>query len=127
MFTVLAVVAAVQADTRSSNEKELERITKPRAPAIHTRPALKDGRMEAIDYPARSLEREEEGSVSVTFTVMPDGRARDCQVLRSSGSPYLDEATCRIVNTRYRLEPARDINGNPLEARAMQIVEWRLP
>ncbi len=127
MFTAFALVAALQADTRSLNEKELNRIAKARAPVIHRSPVLIDGRMGAPDYPARALEREEQGSVSVTFIVTADGRARDCQVLRSSGSPDLDEATCWIVNSRYRLEPARDINGNPLETPAQQIVVWQLP
>jgi protein TonB len=127
MFPVLGLIAAVQADTRSLNEKELERITYERAPAIHTPPCLISGTMDAYDYPEWSLERGEEGSVSVTFVVTAYGRARDCRVSKSSGFAALDQATCRVVHTRFRMEPARDIKGNPLEASAKQVVVWRLP
>jgi len=126
MFTLLALVAALQAYTRSLNQKELERIAKASPPAIHTPPVLKTGKMEEGDYPTRSREVEEEGSVFITFIVMADGRARDCQVLRSSGYPALDEATCRVVNTRYRLEPAQNDKGNPVQTLASQNVVWRL-
>ena len=89
-------------------------------------PVLKSGAMEADDYPRSSRRAEEEGRTLVSFVVTTDGTARDCRVERTSGFVALDTATCRIVDTRYRLEPARDSTGRAAETRAQQWVVWKL-
>lgn len=51
------------------------------------------------------------GNVVAHFTVGTDGRARDCQIRQSSGHPALDATTCRLIEQRFRFEPARDARG----------------
>ena len=89
-------------------------------------PYIRSGMMTADDYPNASRRAEETGTVLVSYTITADGRALDCRVARSSGYPLLDEATCRIVETRYVLEPARDADGRAVEIRARQSVVWQL-
>ena len=52
--------------------------------------------------------------VGLRFTVMPNGRVRNCQVTRTSGSAVLDRTTCRLLETRMRYEPARNAEGRPV-------------
>lgn len=65
------------------------------------------------DYPRDARQRRVQGSVTVRFTVSSDGRVRDCVVTRSSGSGLLDQATCQLIEARFRYSPARDGTGKP--------------
>lgn len=47
----------------------------------------------------------------VRFTVGTDGRAGGCTVMRSSGNAELDATTCRLIERRFRFDPARDTQG----------------
>lgn len=49
--------------------------------------------------------------VGIRFVVLPDGRAHDCVVTRSSGDRYADRFTCERIEQRLRYEPARDRSG----------------
>ncbi len=80
----------------------------------------------ADDYPAEALFNEEEGIVAFRLTVGPDGRVWNCDVTRSSDSPSLDEATCRIMRSRARFTPARDNHGNPTTDSLSQRIRWVL-
>lgn len=71
------------------------------------------GDIRAKDYPRVSADQRDGSYVIVHFTVGPDGRARACRVARSSGVPEVDAITCRLVEQRFRYEPAIDGNGNP--------------
>ncbi len=53
------------------------------------------------------------GRVFVAVRVQVDGRATDCKVNRSSGSPIVDQWTCRLVEERVRFRPAVDGQGRP--------------
>ena len=71
-------------------------------------------------YPEAARSRGEEGEVTVRFTVAPDGRVLDVEVVRGSGSAVLDDVArallagarvpppqapvTRTVRLRYRLE-----------------------
>lgn len=81
----------------------------------------------ADDYPAEAQRKGEEGTVQVDLTVGSEGRVSTCKVIRSSGSPILDSATCRILQHRARFTLARDANGNSISdvVRTPPIV-WRL-
>lgn len=87
---------------------------------------LKSGSIGLDDYPAKALRLEEEGSVSVEFLAAANGRVEDVRVTSSSGSPTLDEATCRLIERRFRYEPARDASGQPVPQRVAQTVRWEL-
>jgi protein TonB len=54
------------------------------------------------------------GTVLVSFRIGVDGQVDGCRVLRSSGFAIFDEATCRLIERRFRYEPARDGAGRPI-------------
>jgi len=63
------------------------------------------------DYPAEALRRREQGEVRFLLEVSSAGRVTACRVLATSGSPSIDQATCRIMIERARFRPARDAAG----------------
>jgi protein TonB len=77
------------------------------------------------DYPATL--HGESGTTVFRLTVGPNGRVSRCVITASSGSAALDSATCRLLVSRARFEPARDRNGLPTSDIAVGRVEWRLP
>lgn len=79
------------------------------------------------DYPADSLRANEQGSSAFTVTVDTQGRVKDCRITGSSGSPRLDETTCRLVTQRARFTPATDSKDNPIEGTYSNRVRWVLP
>ncbi|HVH49704.1 MAG TPA: energy transducer TonB [Sphingomicrobium sp.] len=78
------------------------------------------------DYPESALEREEQGTVSVSLSIGPNGRVSDCSVASSSGSRTLDSTTCRILKSRARFNPATDQNGQPTSGSFSQRITWRI-
>lgn len=72
---------------------------------------LLGGRIRNSDYPREARQAGAEGTVFVRFAVRPDGRVGGCSVTRSSGHPALDATTCRLIQKRFRYEPARDADG----------------
>lgn len=72
------------------------------------------GRIRDRDYPDVAGDAGVQGSVTVYFTVETDGRVTGCTVARSSGNRALDETTCRLIESRFRYEPARDKAGRPV-------------
>ena len=79
------------------------------------------------DYPAGALRAGAEGTVRFRLIIGVDGRVQNCIVTASSGSPDLDNATCRILRSRARYTPARDYQGNPTVGSDSGTVIWRLP
>jgi protein TonB len=69
------------------------------------------GQIDDRDYPRTAYRDRSEGVVTARLTVATDGRVSRCVVTRSSGSAELDEATCRLIERRFRYEPARDAAG----------------
>jgi periplasmic protein TonB len=78
------------------------------------------------DYPVSAIERDEQGSVTARLTVGTDGRVSGCTVTSSSGSRILDNATCRILQSRARFTPARDNRGNLTTDTTSQRIRWVL-
>lgn len=87
---------------------------------------LEQGRIGSGDYPLDARRRGVEGEVAVVLLVQPDGRVGDCRVDRSSGDPSLDDATCRLIQQRFRYRPARDTYGNPVADEAGWVQRWSL-
>lgn len=65
------------------------------------------------DYPKGSLQRGETGIVSVVLHVSPKGKVTSCDVTESSGFQNLDAATCSLLKSRARFDPAKDATGSP--------------
>ena len=66
------------------------------------------------DYPDKAALWHQGGYVTVSFTIGTDGRASNCQVVRSTGYPLLDEVPCRLLIKRARFAPAKDSAGVPV-------------
>ena len=79
------------------------------------------------DYPAEALRAGEEGIVSFSLLVGPDGRVNNCLIQESSESVWLDNATCRLMTVRARFSPARDLKGEAINAIVNAKIVWRLP
>jgi protein TonB len=81
---------------------------------IGTRPRLVSRSLSERDYPSNLRRIWPSGArVLVMFDVQLNGRATGCSVYTSSGIPAIDQATCRLVETKLRFAPARDTNGRP--------------
>lgn len=86
------------------------------------------GNIVDADYPRSASRARAEGSVLVHFTVGTDGRAGGCTVIRSSGHTVLDVTTCRLIEKRFRFDPARDTAGRPMpELRGWKQDWWLEP
>lgn len=81
----------------------------------------------SADYPADALKDRRSGTVWVRYAVDAEGRASDCVVRRSSLTPSLDAATCRIITTRARFTPALDKAGQRMRAVDTARVRWVVP
>lgn len=87
-------------------------------------PRLIRGGFRDSDYPRGLGEAGIGGTVSVIFTIQPDGHVTDCRITRSSGSPILDDTTCRIIERRYYFDPSRDESGRPIRSRMTENHSW---
>jgi protein TonB len=80
------------------------------------------------DYPRAAKKARAEGAVLARFSVGKDGRASGCTLLESSGHPELDATTCRLIERRFRFEPARDAHGDlTVDIKAWQQIWWLEP
>lgn len=80
-----------------------------------------------FSYPNEAIRRREEGSVQIEFTVDVAGHVRDCSVVRPSGSPSLDRATCDQFERYAHFIPASDEQGRAVQSRIRQTFSWVLP
>jgi protein TonB len=65
------------------------------------------------------------GTVTVGYRIRTDGRVDRCAVLRTSGYETLDSATCRLIEHRFRFEPARDASGRAIDWAVRTEYTWR--
>ncbi len=93
---------------------------------VWTPPRLRKGRIRDSDYPRGAGEEGIGGTVGVRFVVDPTGRVARCDITRSSGSPILDDTTCRLIQERFRYEPSRDPQGRPAPATIVQNHIWEV-
>ena len=91
-----------------------------------TPPRQRKGRIRDSDYPGGAGEEGIGGTVGVRFVVEADGRVSRCGIDRSSGSPILDDTTCRLIVERFRFDPSRDPDGRPVRATIVQNHSWMI-
>jgi protein TonB len=77
-------------------------------------------------YPARALREQRQGTVALTVTVTPEGRATGCVVTQSSGHPDLDHAACKELTEKARFDPALDEKGEPVSAQFSTKITFRI-
>ncbi len=78
------------------------------------------------DYPHEAIRAGLQGTVAVSLGATAEGRITGCEVTESSGSPVLDQATCRLVVERATVVPARDEFGEPVAGSATFRTRWQL-
>jgi len=79
------------------------------------------------DYPMAAIRREEQGTVAYKLSISRRGNVTDCEVVSSSGSDALDDATCGILKSRAKFEPARDSQGERVADEYFGRIRWELP
>jgi len=79
------------------------------------------------DYPTSDLRMENEGITRFEVRVGTDGKVASCSILRSSGHPGLDAATCDKVTRRARFDPASDETGAKVAGSYSNSVKWQMP
>lgn len=78
-------------------------------------------------YPPEARRQGEQGRVGVRLTVDKTGMVSACRVTLSSGSASLDARTCELALANGRFNPAKDANGEPIEATyGLPAVRWEL-
>lgn len=95
---------------------------------VAVRPSVASGSLDLRrDFPIPEGGREARFGTSVTvfFTVTPDGRARDCGVTRSSADAESTALVCGLVMEKIRFNPARNRAGEAVEARYGYRVDFR--
>jgi TonB family protein len=72
------------------------------------------------EYPQHSLRLDEQGVVEVSFWIEQSGETSRCLVIKSSGYPRLDQATCNTIS---------NLTFKPLQAEAIgpftKTIRWQ--
>ena len=89
-------------------------------PPVHIAGALSNA-----DYARAGLPRGAQGTVVIGFRVRADGGVDGCHTVRSSGYAAIDQATCRLVEQRFRFRPAQDSAGHPVDYAENTDFTWR--
>jgi TonB family protein len=79
------------------------------------------------DYPTAAIRKEEQGTVAFKLSISRRGTVTECQIANSSGSDALDGATCDILESRAKFEPARDALGKRVADEYSGRIRWELP
>jgi protein TonB len=97
----------------------------PTGTIVYATPAGRGNVFSDDDYPSVSRRAEEEGVTRASYVVGVDGRVSQCEIVQSSGFKRLDDATCSIIQRRFRFNPAT-LNGQPVQERKTMPVRWRI-
>lgn len=82
-----------------------------------TKAVWRSGAIRDRDYPREASRANAGGEVEVRFTIEASGRVSGCRVTRSSGDASLDETTCRLIEERFRFQPATNAASQPVASR----------
>ena len=86
---------------------------------------IPDKWFDASSYPPRALREERGGRTAFSVDVDRYGYVTGCTITESSGSEYLDTATCRNVSQNARFYPARDSSDESVEGNWSYAIYWR--
>jgi protein TonB len=79
------------------------------------------------DYPPAAAREGRGGSVRISIQISEQGRVTGCNVTQSSGSPDIDDTTCRLITRRGRYSPAKDQSGAAMATTASLSYKWVAP
>ncbi len=89
-------------------------------------PRLIKGRLKFSDLPPDLRDGGIAGTVSVRYDVDISGRVGDCIITASSGSAELDKLTCQLIQRRFRFDPSRDPEGQPVRSTIEENHRWEI-
>ncbi|MEP0392606.1 MAG: energy transducer TonB [Erythrobacter sp.] len=95
---------------------------------VAVKPSVRSGSLDARrDFPVPDGGRETRFGMSVTvvFTVLPDGRASDCSVARTTADAGTTALVCGLVVQKVRFNPAQTRNGDFVPSRYGYRVDFR--
>lgn len=81
----------------------------------------------ADDYPPAAQRAGEQGSARIKWDISETGRVENCTIVDSSGSTFLDDASCRVVTRRGRYSPALNSSGEAVRSTGSRRITWTLP
>jgi protein TonB len=87
-------------------------------------PATFDSKNCKADYPKASLMNEEQGTVTMSFLVKPDGTVADSKVDKTSGFKNLDKAAIKAISA-CKFKPGTK-DGAPAETWTKVDYAWKL-
>jgi periplasmic protein TonB len=73
-------------------------------------------------YPARDIRAGNEGACHVEVYVLPNGRVGDARIVKSTGSPTLDQSALDEAKRRWRFQPAMQAGSAVPQWYAVKIV-----
>lgn len=76
------------------------------------------------DYPT---DTHQQGTTRYRLLIAPTGRVARCEITASSGSKWLDEATCRNLTRRARFAPATNSKGEAIDGTYEGMMRWYIP
>ncbi|WP_120716142.1 TonB family protein [Tsuneonella amylolytica] len=79
------------------------------------------------DYRSSWINRELTGVARFRLDIAANGRVSNCTITGSSGHSELDKATCALLTSRARFDPAKDISGAKVAGTYSSAVRWELP
>lgn len=68
-----------------------------------------------------------QGDTDVAYEISERGKAQNCRIAKSSGTPELDEAACRLILQRAIFIPASDGAGGAKRTEGTTRIVWRRP
>lgn len=89
-----------------------------------TPPRQVGGSLQGARLPPELEEDGFDGTVEVRYIVETNGRASECQIMRSSGNRAIDVATCRQIERAFRFRPSLDARGRPVASVMVQRHDW---
>ncbi|QIL02967.1 hypothetical protein G7078_09370 [Sphingomonas sinipercae] len=78
------------------------------------------------DYRAVTGGRLASGSAALALRVDARGQVAGCQLIESSGDPFIDGGLCGLARQRLRFDPARDPSGRPVPYSTNYRAVWRV-
>ena len=97
------------------------------APQIVQDARAVSGSIASTDYPRPQRSRGIGGTTEARLLVSERGRVTACTITESSRSAALDGAVCRIVQRRFRFQPARDATRRPVSQWLVTRWTWQPP
>jgi len=79
------------------------------------------------DYPSSAIMNNEEGTVSFSLDVAPDGTVSGCEITGGSAPANLKQLTCKLITLRALFVPKRDDQGRAVEGVFDGSVRWQIP